>query len=343
MRPLAQAFAIDVTTLSALRLPPDLECVRFRRSTIPNPVASIVVPVRNRRHTLGRALTSALALNEAVPIEVIVVDDGSDDGTTELVGILADARISAVGLRKCRGANTARNVGIAIARAPVVAFLDSDDDYMEGRLADPLRLLAKHPNVGIVLSSFVARKGEVARVLRLRECIYDSGTFLRLIAGYVLPPSTSGLTIRRDVLLACGGFDPEVKRMQDRDLLLRLAPTTNAAASAVVSWRKYWGFDGISSSRLTYYEALCEFLKRHPIYGAEKLTTRDYLITRHLIALIKRGYATRALEVYRHARTSLSPRVAPLPLLLISYLKTKRRRRRVASQFLSKDSQLTGL
>jgi hypothetical protein len=164
--------------------------------------------------------------------------------------------------------------------------------------------------------------------LYLREGIYDGDTFVRLIAGYILPPSTSGLTIRRDLLLACGGFDPEVRRMQDRDLLLRLAPLTKAATSGVLSWRKHWTSDGISSSLSTYYDALCEFVARHPIYEKEEQATRDYLIARHLVALVKRGLTARAVEIYRHARTSLSPRVQPLPSLMLGYLATRRRRRK---------------
>lgn len=331
-------FVIDQRIFSALRLPADLNLVGIRRSAVPDPLVSIVVPVRNRRHTVGRSLASALALKDEGPTEVIVIDDFSGDGTRNLLEVLADPRISAVALPKRHGANTARNVGIAIARAPVIAFLDSDDEYMAQRLSEPLRILAKHPEVGVVISSFVACKDQVERYLHLHEKIYESQDFLRLIAGYILPPSTSGLTIRRELLLACGGFNPKVRRMQDRDLLLRLAPMTKAATSAPICWRKNWGSDGISSSRTTYYEALCEFVELHPIYAAEKLAIRNYLIARHLIALSKRGMVARAIEIYRHARTSLSPGVPPWPVLLSDYLAAKRRRRQRALGVLSRDT-----
>ena len=330
---LATEFAVEHRTLSALRLPEDLHCIPYRKSAVSNPLVSIVVPVHNRCHTLERALESVLVLQDCAPIEVIVVDDRSDDGTTALLRELDDPRISALSLLRRHGANTARNVGIAVARAPVIAFLDSDDNYTAGRLSDPLYLLAHNRDVGVVISSFVARKGKVERSLRLREQLYDSEAFTRLIAGYILPPCTSGLTVRRELLLTCGGFDPQVRRMQDRDLLLRLAPLTKAASSAVVCWRKHWSNDGISSPRTSYYEALRAFVARHPIYADAELSTRNYLIARHLVVLLKCGFMARALEVYRHARTSLTPPVRPLPLLLSAYLATKRRRRKAQAAF----------
>lgn len=329
LRELGGKFSVDAETFRALRLPETLQCVLYGRSTVLNPAASVVIPVHNRHHTLARALGSALALRGDAPIEVVLIDDGSDDGTTALLAELNDPRISAVGLQKRHGANMARNVGVAIARAPVIAFLDSDDAYLEGRLSDPLSLLVRNPEVGVVISSFVSRKEGVDRLLALRERTYDGEAFKRLIAQYILPPSTSGLTIRRELLLKCGGFDPTVRRIQDRDLLLRVAPYTRAATSAVVSWRKHWSGDGISSPRDTYYKALCEFLERHPLYAGEELTTRNYLIARHLLALVKRGHVARAAEIYRHARSSLSPCLPPLPRLLLAYLSTRRRRRKM--------------
>jgi glycosyltransferase involved in cell wall biosynthesis len=327
-RSLSAEYAVNAATLAALRLPQGLLCVGYRKSTVRNPLVTIVVPVRNRRATLGRAIDSVLGLADCAAIEIVVVDDGSTDGSSAILKEFDDPRISAMGLLHPHGANTARNVGIAVARAPIIAFLDSDDAYASGRLSEPLYLLACNPDVGIVISSFVACKGQKSRELRLRERIYDGPAFLHMIARYILPPSTSGLTIRRDLLLAGRGFDPKVRRMQDRDLLLRLAPMTKAASSAAVSWRKHWHRDGISSQRSSYYDALCAFVALHPIYSDAELETRNYLIARHVIALFKDGLSSRALEVYRHARTSLSPRIQLLPLLLLSYAITRFRRRR---------------
>lgn len=335
-RALFSSFPVDAKTLASLRVPEDLRCAVYRRSETIDPVVSVIVPAYNRQHTLSRSLDSVLTLGGDIPIEVIAVDDGSTDETATLLKERTDSRITAVGLPRRHGATTARNVGVAIARAPVVSFLDSDDTYMGGRLSDPLNILACNPDVGVVISSFVARKGKTEKLLRLHERTYDSRSFTRLIARYVLPPSTSGLTIRRELMLACNGFNPDVRRMQDRDLLLRLAPLTNAATSAVVSWRKHWSDDGISSHYDKYYEALCEFVRLHPFYGDQELATRNYLVGRHLIALVRRGRMARAVAVYRHARTELTPRLPPLPLALLSYLATKWKRRKTSSPVVSK-------
>lgn len=336
-RAFAAAFAVDTQTLAALRVPESLKWTTYCQGTQVDPAVSIVVPTYNRQYALGRSLDSIFAVAGDLSIEVIVVDDGSDDETPAFLKKLDDFRVTAVRLPGRYGANMARNVGIAIARAPVISFLDSDDAYIDRRLSDPLSLLDRNPDVGVVISSFVSRKRGSDRLLRLREQTYDGEAFQRLIARYVLPPATSGLTIRRDLLLKCNGFDPEVRRMQDRDLLLRLAPQTRAVTSTVVSWRKHWSDDGISSRRESYYDALCAFLAVHPIYAGEELATRNYLIGRHLVDLVKRGQIGRAAAVYRHARANLSPRLPPLPSVLLRYFATKRQRRKEASHALSKD------
>src|SRR4051794_14485488 len=93
---------------------------------------SVVIPTYNRAHLVPRAVASALA-NVIAGDEVIVVDDGSTDGTETALAPYRE-RIRLVNGRHA-GAGGARNLGVREARGDLVAFLDSDDEWMPGKLA----------------------------------------------------------------------------------------------------------------------------------------------------------------------------------------------------------------
>src|SRR5437867_300620 len=105
---------------------------------------SVVIPTRNRQRLLRRALGSVLAQRQ-VDIEVLVVDEASEDGTADFVRAIADPRVVLVRHDAPRGVAAARNAGLARARAPWVAFLDDDDVWAPTKLA---LQLAAAPAVG---------------------------------------------------------------------------------------------------------------------------------------------------------------------------------------------------
>jgi glycosyltransferase involved in cell wall biosynthesis len=108
---------------------------------------SAVIPAYNAEAWLGQAIESALA-QEEVALEVVVVDDGSTDGTAEVLATFGD-RIRLV-RQANRGLPAARNAGIAAARGDLVAFLDADDTWEPSKSRRQLAYLAAHPACGLV-------------------------------------------------------------------------------------------------------------------------------------------------------------------------------------------------
>jgi hypothetical protein len=116
-----------------------------------NASISVIVPTYNRRRCLGRAIRSALA--QARPNdEIIVIDDGSTDGSDEVVREFGDA-IRYYYVRN-GGAGRARNIGLDLATKDFVAFLDSDDEWCDGKLDLQRRLLDARPDVLFTFSDF---------------------------------------------------------------------------------------------------------------------------------------------------------------------------------------------
>ena len=112
---------------------------------------SVVIPTWNRAHVVGEAINSALNQRPG-EVEVIVVDDASTDDTTDLVTRTYGDWVRVVRLRARGGAGKARNGGVALARGEFVAFLDSDDVWLPGKLEAELRVFERFPDAEAVLS-----------------------------------------------------------------------------------------------------------------------------------------------------------------------------------------------
>ncbi|MDO8607364.1 MAG: glycosyltransferase family A protein [Phaeospirillum sp.] len=182
---------------------------------------SVIMPACNAGRTVGRALAS-IAAQTVTPKEVIVVDDGSDDDTVERVAAMAGC-MNGVSLRLFRqanmGAGAARNRAISVATGHWLAFLDSDDQWLPAKLE---RSLAVSEAGDLIMSSHnlfnVGPAGEAlndsrARWLRNPDDPYRT-LFLR---GFI---SSSTVLVRRDAVLAVGGFDPHLRSAQDYELWL---------------------------------------------------------------------------------------------------------------------------
>lgn len=190
---------------------------------------SVIIPAFNAAATIGRALAS-VASQTARPDEVIIVDDGSQDQTAEIARTLARAmpdlsvRILS---QPNRGAGAARNRALAEARAPYVAFLDADDEWLPEKLEASLRYL-EHDGLTLVAhNGWLVRDGgetllDTARRYRAARDNLFSGLYRR---GFI---ATSSVVARRDALAAAGGFDEALRTGQDFDLWLRVLKEPDA-------------------------------------------------------------------------------------------------------------------
>jgi glycosyltransferase involved in cell wall biosynthesis len=184
------------------------------------PAATIIIPVFNLERYVGEAIESALAQTlPADDVEVIVVDDGSTDGS----GTVAQRHGSRVCyLRQAnRGLAAARNAGLRMATAPFVTFLDADDRLWPEKLAAQLDAFAARPAVGVVTCG--SRHVDAAGVaLPPHGWARAEGDILaRLVLGNLWP--THAALVRREVAVGAGGFDETLTSAEDWDLWLRLA------------------------------------------------------------------------------------------------------------------------
>jgi glycosyltransferase involved in cell wall biosynthesis len=188
------------------------------------PNLSVVLPTYNRSQCIEHSILSVLRQTYK-NFELIVVDDGSTDQTADRIQRLRDPRIRYIAHTKRKGANAARNSGIRAARAPYIAFQDSDDEWMPDKLAMQL--------AGIKESGHTARVSFSAHWrIRGREVVYIPKPSRRLRAGprdfhaellYGNFITTASLLVEKELLYQVGLFDESIPRFQDWELVLRLS------------------------------------------------------------------------------------------------------------------------
>ena len=170
---------------------------------------SVIVPVYNGARFLRQALDSVLA-QACPPLEILVVDDGSTDATPDILrGIDAPIRYLR---QENRGPSAARNAGIGLARAEVLAFLDADDVWPGDKLARQLPLLATEGSVDIAM-------GYTQPMIMVRP--EEDVTALAPVLGPRLTLSVGANLYRRSVFDRFGPFDESIRTAEDLDWLLR--------------------------------------------------------------------------------------------------------------------------
>lgn len=279
-----------------------------------NPVrVSVVVPVFNAARTVAASIGSALD-SQLRELEVVVIDDGSTDASAEIVRALGDPRVRLFRQAASGGAARPRNVGISHARAPYIHFLDADDLLRADKLSAALAALERHPEAGFAFGEFehVDADGRVleAAVVRdkMTECALARTPLAQgwsliaqpeLARGFLYRNfiSPSGVTVRKSVLEAVGGFDESLVYSEDLDLWFRLVHHSSALYRDVVghSYR-------VAPGSLTYQPSLRTARDRITVLQRERARRASRAERRQLDHLLAETQATMGWEYRRSHR-----------------------------------------
>jgi glycosyltransferase involved in cell wall biosynthesis len=181
---------------------------------------SVIIPTHDRRARLRLALRSALA-QRGVDLQVIVVDDGSSDGTGALVEGLEDPRVRLVRNEVAMGESEARNRGVFEASQAWVAFLDDDDLWAPDKLASQLDALRTTGRAWAYGGEVVV--DEDLEVLSGSPPPTPEQVASALVRYNAVPGSASNVIVAAELLARVGGFDPGLRRTPDWDMWLRLS------------------------------------------------------------------------------------------------------------------------
>ena len=247
-----------------------------------DPFFSVVIPTCNRDEMLRRALDSVLAQSFA-DFEIIVVDNAGNSRLPGEFEAAGDGRVRFDRYTEKRGAASARNRGLQLARGGYVCFLDDDDEYLPRMLESVHQLVEEAPNGPVDFCWCGSEKRfyrgnnllRVANYLVSPGSVNDRSFVLRIGTG-------SGFCADRGALSAVGGFDETMRVSEDRDLVLKLLENgyRGEPLARVLHRRYYHDAERLSTSQSIAEDARHDYmlLEKHSDYLRRYPALRNKLL-----------------------------------------------------------------
>lgn len=264
---------------------------------------SVIIPTYNAPEYLVRAVDSVL--NQTYQdYEIIIVDDGSDQRTKEMLSPYMEQFPSICYIyQDNKGPAAARNRGIAASSGEYIAFLDHDDIWLPNKLEVQMKLFRDQPNVGLVYCRFkyLYEDSGIIEADR-RECC--SGKVLERFLRENYIPTTSLVIVRSECFSKCGGLDESLRIVDDYEFYIRIARHYEVAYSDeyLVLWRRH--ADSMSSAAMEMTENAIRM--RRKLLLSDSLTYRQKRIVRDALKsdYWELGYRLLAAENLKEARKS---------------------------------------
>lgn len=204
------------------------------------PFFSIIIPLYNKEKHVENTLKSVLA-QSFQDFEIIIVNDGSTDGSLSEVSKIKDERIKIFSIEN-QGVSHARNYGIERSNADFIAFLDADDNWYPNHLEDLKNLIAKFPDCGVYATGYESVfNGHNTFKAKFKDIDDD---FIGIVNDYFHHSLmnqiawTSAVVIPKKILSIYGRFDVSLRAGEDTDLWTRIALHEKVAFDAKISAQK---------------------------------------------------------------------------------------------------------
>ena len=244
---------------------------------------SVIIPTYNRKETLKRAIQSVL-IQSYTPYEIIVIDDGSNDGTKEW---LKDNFPNVKYIYQMNsGVSSARNKGIKFARGDWIALLDSDDEWLPSKLKDQANEIESNPAAKFLHTNEIWIRNGVRVNQMKKHKKYGGYIFEKCLDMCRISPSS--VLIKKDIFDEIGMFDETLKVCEDYDLWLRFASKYPVHFLDQPLIKKYGGHsdqlskvdDGIESYRI---RSLKKIMNSGILNKKQKTITKDVLVKKMYI------------------------------------------------------------
>lgn len=266
------------------------------------PEISVIIPTRNRCVFLRRAIKSVLDQTFR-DFEIIVVNDGSTDDTSEFLSSLKEPSLRSIELSTNSGGASARNKGIENSPSPFIAFLDDDDEWEPSKLQEQMEILERN-NVDLVHTGINCYRfdGRFSKYVFMKPRFDDR--FKSMMNDNYLG-GTSSILVRKSSLEKAGLFDPELPALQDWDLYVRLMKTgctVHGINKPLVQYHIVDSTKNVSLSFARYKKASEHLKKKYREYQYYPLFARRARIIEFKRCVKSRFFLFDALRYYCNSR-----------------------------------------
>ena len=254
---------------------------------------SVIIPTYNRKKYIRRAIDSVIRQSYK-PFEIIVIDDGSTDGTYELIKQSYSSSQISLKKQKNNGVSSARNKGIKLANGDWIAFLDSDDEWFKNKLELQVREIKKSKTFICHTNEIWIRNGIRVNQMKKHQK-YGGSIFEKCLDMCRISPSS--VMIHRRIFDEIGLFDEDLIICEDYDLWLRISSKYPVLYLDSMLIKKFGGHEdqlskninGIEQFRIQSLEKILKNQSLKPSYfnAAKNMVLKKLLIYRS--GLIKRN------------------------------------------------------
>ena len=237
----------------------------------------VIIPTYNRRHTLGRSIDSVIA-QSLKPAEIIIVDDGSTDGTEDYIN-KNYPDITYIKTRN-KGVSAARNQGIRQSRNDWLAFLDSDDEWLPEKLEKQVTAASSEKDYKLIHCDEIWVRNGIRVNSKKKHEKSGGEIFLKCLPMCVISPSAA--IVHRVLFDELGYFDETLPACEDYDLWLRICavyPVLYINTPLLIKYGghqdqlsgEYWGMDRFR------VEALSKILRTNILSGPQRIAANETL------------------------------------------------------------------
>ena len=221
-----------------------------------NEKISIIIPTYNRGYTILESIKSVL--NQTYQnIEILIIDDGSNDNTKDLILNLVDSRIKYIKLKKNKGSSFARNIGIQKASGKYISFLDSDDIYHQDKLEKQyINLIMNNADFDFCKVSLYINETNFVifpNIIQEKNINKSGYTYELCVHGNFI--STQAILVKKSYIKKYL-FDNNFPRLQDYDLVLRMVPNLKVSYTNQILVDLKRSNDSIGNSDEKYIDSL---------------------------------------------------------------------------------------
>ena len=223
---------------------------------------SIIIPTYNRSAKLKKSIESILQQSYE-NFELLIVDDASTDDTQAMVTAISDERIRYIRQAVNKGASAARNEGVRQADYSVIAFQDSDDIWKPEKLEKQMVYWQEHPKYAMIYCAYT-------KYIDGQEIIVPNAGWRGKLEGklflWLAQRNSIGaptMLMKRECFLEAGGFDTDLKALEDWDFALRFSAKYEIGYVDEALVDSYDSLGGVSSDVSAYYESRCRMIGRY--------------------------------------------------------------------------------
>lgn len=250
----------------------------IRKYGIKNELISVVIPTYNRAYCIENAIQSVLAQTYS-DIEVIVIDDASNDATRRVIEKIADSRVRYYLREENCGAAAARNLGVSYAHGSYIAFHDSDDSWLPDKLKKQMQLYEKNSAYGLVYGRYTMKLdsgNEIVVPDGTEPDDFSGNIFARLLVKNTIGAPT--ILMRKEVFEKVGGFDEDMRCLEDWDFVLKVSKSYEIGFLPEVVMQASTTQGGLSSDVSGYFQNRLYLLRKYLVNYKDIGTLEQVLI-----------------------------------------------------------------